>query len=752
MRRSAARLARSLRFAAVTGVAAVLTLTGLPGAVERAGAVTAPSDRSTAYQIDPAHDGHLASGIEVPPLARRWSVDLGGNSSYPIIAEGKVFVTSASPGGSGQTIHAIDAKTGGNAWGPIDIGGIYGFAALTYGGGRLFSLDGNGVLRSFDAGTGFAQWTVQLPGQYSFTSPPTYRSGMVFTGGAGTGGTLYGVRATDGHVVWTAPVENGDSSSPAVSAAGVYVSYACEQTYRFDPSGGALRWHHSTACSGGGGRTPVLGAGRLWVRDDAGASPAVLDAETGGLLATYGATVAPAFDGSRGFFLNGNVLTARDRNQMPLWSFTGDGQLVTAPIVVNGYVYVGSATGHVWAIDEATGASVWDDDAGAPIYAPDEHNAKLLTGLGAGEGLVVVPTSRLLVAYGSATTAVAAKAWGWNARGQLGNGSTSDHPVPGAVPGIPGALAVTGGTLHSLALASDGALWAWGWNGVGQLGDGTTTDHPAAIKVPGLTGVRAISGGAYHSLAAESDGSVWAWGWNPVGQLGDGTTLDRHAPVRVVGLDHVVDVAGGTYHSLALRADGTVWAWGWNGYGDLGDGTTTDHFTPVQVVGLSNVVAIAAGAYHSLAVKADGTVWAWGWNGVGQLGDATTITRASPVQVGNGLTGVTAVSAGILHSLAVGADGRVRAWGWNGLGELGDGTTNDHHLPIVVPGLSGVVGVAGGAYHSVALDLDGRVSTWGWNGVGQLGTGSTDDRLSPGPVAGAGPALVIGVGAFHTLT
>ena len=87
----------------------------------------------------------------------------------------------------------------------------------------------------------------------------------------------------------------------------------------------------------------------------------------------------------------------------------------------------------------------------------------------------------------------------------------------------------------------------WGWNANGQVGDGTTAARPSATKVSGLTGVSQVAGGLLHSVALRADGTVWAWGWNGVGQLGDGTTADRSVPVRVAGLSDVVAVgAGGT--------------------------------------------------------------------------------------------------------------------------------------------------------------------------------------------------------------
>jgi uncharacterized delta-60 repeat protein len=145
-----------------------------------------------------------------------------------------------------------------------------------------------------------------------------------------------------------------------------------------------------------------------------------------------------------------------------------------------------------------------------------------------------------------------------------------------------------------------------------------------------------------------------------------------------------------------------------------------------------------------------GTVWAWGWNGVGQLGDGTTTDRHAPVQV-RGLSGVVSVSAGPWNTLAVRGDGTVWAWGWNGVGQLGDGTTIDRHTPIQVPGLTGVVAVAAGYYHSLALKGDGTVMAWGWNGVGQLGDGTNQRRLTPAVVPGMNGVISISSGLFHNL-
>lgn len=349
--------------------------------------------------------------------------------------------------------------------------------------------------------------------------------------------------------------------------------------------------------------------------------------------------------------------------------------------------------------------------------------------------------------------------WGWNAVGQLGDGTTADRTavtpadLPSAQPG--GLVALAGGGYHSLALRAGGTVLAWGWNGYGELGDGTAAERNRPVTVPGLSDVSAISAGLVHSLAV-SGGRVYAWGWNGLGQLGDGTTVTRMQPVQVPGLSDVVAVAAGAYHSLALRIDGTVWAWGFNGVGQLGDGSTVNRLTPVQVPGVYRATAVAAGAFHSLAVASEdqahdvGAVLAWGYSAMGQTGLPNTAAVVVP-RVAYLFARPVAIAAGGYHSLLLTDDGRVLAWGWNGYGQLGDASTVGRPVPTAVPGLSDVTAIATGLVHSVAAGRDGQVRAWGWNGVGQLGDGTTSDRHAPVVVRGLTGATAVGAGAGHSV-
>jgi len=153
---------------------------------------------------------------------------------------------------------------------------------------------------------------------------------------------------------------------------------------------------------------------------------------------------------------------------------------------------------------------------------------------------------------------------------------------------------------------------------------------------------------------------------------------------------------------------------------------------------------------HTMALKSDGTVWAWGYNGSGQLGDGSTTDRYTPVEV-SGLSGVMDIAAGDSHSLALKSDGTVWAWGYNGSGQLGDGSTTDRYTPVEVSGLSGVMDIAAGDSHSLALKSDGTVWAWGQNEYGQLGDGTTTQRTTPIQASDLSGVVVIAAGSGHSL-
>jgi RHS repeat-associated protein len=336
--------------------------------------------------------------------------------------------------------------------------------------------------------------------------------------------------------------------------------------------------------------------------------------------------------------------------------------------------------------------------------------------------------------------------WGDNTTGEAGNGTAGGSvtaPLPLGSPLNAGVTTIASGQLESfnVALRNDGSVWGWGDNSKGELGDGTTTQRNSPVQVTGMSSAVAVAGGGWHTMALRADGTVWDWGGNAYGQLGNNATANSSAPVQAAGPVGVGTIAAGEFHSVAIDQSGRVWAWGRNSSGQLGDGTTTDRHVPVQVAGIANVVGIAAGNAHTLAVRGDGTVWAWGTNSGGQLG-ITSCTNVSPCLTPTqvpGLSNIVSVGVGSFSSYAVDRTGKLYAWGSNGYGQLGDGTTTQRNTPVLISGLSGVSAVSGGLHHTLASTTAGGVYAWGDNSSGQLGNVScttTAPCLTPTLVTG----------------
>ncbi len=303
----------------------------------------------------------------------------------------------------------------------------------------------------------------------------------------------------------------------------------------------------------------------------------------------------------------------------------------------------------------------------------------------------------------------------------------------------------------------------------------STTPQPPAITAQPQNRTVALGQTATFSVTAASSSAIsYQWSRNGVAVVGAtsashttpasvvadegaqfavavansaGTTNSTVATLTISNLPSatVSQVSSGYYHSVVLKTDGSVWSWGGTGYGLMGVGS--EPVTPGKPTRAKNsdgsafngVTGVSAGYQHTMAVKADGTVWGWGYN-IGALGDGSPTIRTSPVQVkdaaGVPFTSAVQVSAGQNYTLAVKSDGSVWSWGYNAYQVLGDGTTTArlNPVPVLAPGggaFNGVAKAAAGQYHSMALKTDGTVWAWGRNVYGQLGDGSTGSVAIP---------------------
>jgi len=293
----------------------------------------------------------------------------------------------------------------------------------------------------------------------------------------------------------------------------------------------------------------------------------------------------------------------------------------------------------------------------------------------------------------------------------------------------------------SFAIKENGKLYAWGSNGGGRLGNGNTNAQTAPVPVvaAGADEWRFVTGGDGHSAGIQTDGTLWCWGSNTYGKCGigvDGGIATDHGPVQVGSDDDWSWVACGDNHTMAIKTDGSLWAWGYNGNGRLGLGTTTSSYNTPQQVGQDNDWAtVACGISYTVALRKDGTIWAWGYNGVGQLGQGDTdVDRSVPTKVGNDSNWVK-VTTNQSHNIAIKDDGSIWAWGSNSWGRCGTGPGSSNVLSptavVVADNPKTWRDAVAGGNASSGIKSDGTVWGWGDGLYGKLGNGGTADKDYP---------------------
>ncbi|MBI4700441.1 MAG: hypothetical protein HY744_04610, partial [Deltaproteobacteria bacterium] len=358
------------------------------------------------------------------------------------------------------------------------------------------------------------------------------------------------------------------------------------------------------------------------------------------------------------------------------------------------------------------------------------------------------------------------KCWGDGSSGQLGNGTNADSLTPTLASGLGDTVSLAAtGSQHNCALRADGTVWCWGANAKGQLGDGTTSPSSVPVKVKVLAPTVeqlfvAVATGQQHSCAVTAGhGQVYCWGWNAYGQLGDGTKIDRLQPVQVLEapglapLQGAVMVQAGGGHTCALLSNGGVKCWGVNIYGQLGDGSVNPSLVPdkyVSFAGGERVLTLGAGGSHNCAIRTDGKMQCWGLNASGQLGNGSKTNSLVPKDV-LAVAGVLPVplhpaslALGGLHTCVGWLPHGLYCWGRNQYGQVDGGNNKDSPFPVSVPLAdkfpldAKYIGL--GQYHSLGMFMHpffGHLRSWGRNNEGQLGDGTAIDRNVSVSVLGA---------------
>lgn len=478
------------------------------------------------------------------------------------------------------------------------------------------------------------------------------------------------------------------------------------------------------------------------------------------------------------------------------------GSVSAAPALLEGIRTVSVGRSHACAITTSGAVTCWGSNADGQLGdGTRERRLTPVAVVGLSSGFVAVDA-------GAAHTCALRidgllKCWGANAVGQLGNGSLTSSLVPVDV--LVGVTAFSVGTYHSCVVNESRSIQCWGQNGAGELGlDPASAPYsPVPLTISALRGTAvSIASGAFHTCAVSVSGAAACWGDNIFGQLGDGTMTSRADPVTPIGLRNgVSSISTGQYHTCVRLAEGGVRCWGGNLAGALGDGTTFESWEPIEPRDLGNVAAVVAGGLNTCAITQAGGVKCWGLNTHGQVGDGTFVSRLVPTDtlaseavtaidlagaavcaVTNGgrlycwgdnlegqlganatarrLTPVEAtpsgdptsrVAPGGSHTCAVTSAGRVRCWGYNREGQVGDGTSFHRLEPVDVGLEARQVGVVAGVAHTCSLSAEGSVACWGSNPSGQLGDGTLVDRNAPTPASQAGTGFVaLAAGNSHT--
>jgi len=332
--------------------------------------------------------------------------------------------------------------------------------------------------------------------------------------------------------------------------------------------------------------------------------------------------------------------------------------------------------------------------------------------------------------------------WGDNdyyGHGQLGDGTMTDRLTPTPVAGTLRFRSISSGGSHTCALTVDFRAYCWGSNTTGAVGDGTIGARTRPVAVHGgLKFLQIDAGGATTCGVSYSNRRAYCWGENSYGQIGDGTTTNRSTPALVAGGHQFRQLSVGLYYTCGVTTANEAFCWGSNAVGQIGDNSTaTVRLTPSRVAGMHSFKQVDAGFTHSCAVTTDNQAYCWGNGRNGQVGDGKTYLRFAPRAVAGGLR-FGRVTAGTRHTCGETTTNRLYCWGSNESGALGNGSTTGRRLiPGAVAGNLSVAQASAGDAYTCAKTPTGQGYCWGWNGSGQLGDGTTTSRSTPVSVAGA---------------
>ena len=338
--------------------------------------------------------------------------------------------------------------------------------------------------------------------------------------------------------------------------------------------------------------------------------------------------------------------------------------------------------------------------------------------------------------------------------GQLGHGNNSEKNIPTLIQYfVTNNITishVSGGSAHSIFLATNGNVYSCGWNGYGLLGHGNNSDQNTPTLIDYFANnnitISHVSGGRFHSIFLATNGNVYSCGSCNSGQLGHGNFSDQNTPTLIqyfvtnnITISHV---SGGEQHSIFLATNGNVYSCGKGYGGQLGHVSDSDQNIPTLIqefvdkdITISNV---SGGYIHSIFLATNGNVYSCGIGENGRLGHGDSSYQNTPTLiqyfVTNNIT-ISHVSGGIAHSIFLATNGNVYSCGYGGSGQLGHGNYSDQNIPTLIDYFATnnitISHVSCSGNHSIFLAINGNVYSCGHGHYRQLGHGNNSDQTIP---------------------
>ncbi|OQR87793.1 ultraviolet-B receptor UVR8 [Achlya hypogyna] len=305
-------------------------------------------------------------------------------------------------------------------------------------------------------------------------------------------------------------------------------------------------------------------------------------------------------------------------------------------------------------------------------------------------------------------------------------------------------IVAAAGPTTILAVCKKAGVLGWGRAFHGELG-------PSRTSLRWRAPIASVACGGTFVLASSETGQCFQWG-NGVEE-----------PVAVDIASPVVQAAAGEDHALALTSDGVAWAWGENLHGQCGapiDILNID--APAHIKHDQRWKHVAAGAHHTALITLTGELYTMGWGLYHQLGHGSTADLFAPecvtslLGVGDyrdgAFSGLTQVSCGAWHTVALTTTGDIYTWGWGQHGQLGGPTLKSHVFPTLVPVEDTFVAIACGTRHTAALTSDGFLHRWGFQPPSdQIVAGKSSDPNTTHSKLAVPRCVRIAAGGYHTV-